>query len=148
MAFPLRKSLFALAVFSAVPLLIACPKKTTPEVDAAPPPAPPEEDAAPVELAPLEEEDAGIEEDADADAGKKVGVAVSTNVARLKQCCGQLRTQAKTMGPSPEAGMLQAAAAQCDVLAAQAGPKGTAPEMGVLRGVLGGRNIPAICAGF
>ena len=141
-----RRTLFALAVFSCMPLLVACPKKETPVADAAPPP-PPEPEASTVVLTPLED-DAGADADA-AEAGKKfTGTGVSTNVARLRQCCGQLRTQAKAMGASPEAGFLVGAAAQCDGLAAQAGPGANAPELGILRTALAGRNLPPICAGF
>lgn len=141
-----RRTLFALAVFSCMPLLVACPKKETPVADAAPPP-PPEPEASTVVLTPLED-DAGADADA-AEAGKKfTGTGVSTNVARLRQCCGQLRTQAKAMGASPEAGFLVGAAAQCDGLAAQAGPGANAPELGILKTALAGRNLPPICAGF
>lgn len=148
MALSTRRTVFALAIFSAMPLLVACPKKDPPAVvDAAPPP-PPEQDSAPLVLTTLEE-DAGADADADADAAKKAtGPGVPTNVARLRQCCGQLRTQAKAMGASPEAGMLLGAAAQCDGLAAQAGPGANAPELGILKTALAGRNIPPICAGF
>jgi hypothetical protein len=141
-----RRTVFAFAIFSALPLLVACPKKEVPPaVDAAPPP-PPEPEASTVVLTPLED-DAGA--DADADAAKKAtGPGVPTNVARLRQCCGQLRTQAKAMGASPEAGMLLGAAAQCDGIAAQAGGAGNAPELGLLKAALAGRNIPPICAGF
>jgi hypothetical protein len=145
MALSTRRTVFALAIFSALPLLVACPKKETPAVDAAPPPAP-EPDAAPLVLTALEEDASA---DADADAAKKAtGPGVSTNVMRLRQCCGQLRTQARAMGASPEAGMLMAAAAQCDGLAAQAGPGVNAPELGILKGALAGRNLPPVCAGF
>jgi hypothetical protein len=147
MALSRSRTVFALAIFSALPLLVACPKKETPAVDAAPPPAP-EPDSAPLVLTTLEE-DAGADADADADAAKKAtGPGVPTNVARLRQCCGQLRTQAKAMGASPEAGMLLGAAAQCDGLAAQAGPGANAPELGLLKTALAGRNIPPVCAGF
>lgn len=141
-----RGGLFALAASSAIPLLAACPKKETPAiVDAAPPP-PPVEDAAPLVLVPVEE-DAGV--DAGADAGpKKYGPAVNANVARLKQCCAALGAQAKQLGASPEAGMLQQAAAQCSAMAGQAGASGNAPELGVLRTLLAGRTVPAVCAGF
>ena len=142
-----RRTIFSLVVFSAVPLLVACPKKETPVADAAPPPPPPPE-ASTTELVPLEE-DAGLDAAADADAAKKpTGPGVSTNVARLKQCCNQLRIQAKAMGSSPEAGMLLNAATQCDTLAAQAGPSGNAPELNVLKGLLAGRNLPPVCQGF
>ena len=140
-----RRTLFALAVFSAVPLLVACPKKETPP----PPPeaaAPVVEDAGTTVLMPIEEDAAA---DADAEAGKKAtGPGVSTNVARLKQCCNQLAIQAKAMQNTPEGGMFQQAAAQCNATAASLGPNATAPEMGAIKTLLAGRNIPPICAGF
>ena len=146
MALSSRRALFAVAIFSAVPLLVACPKKDPPPPDAAPPPAA-EPETGTVVLAPLEE-DAGLDAADAAEASKKLGPGVPTNVARLRQCCGQLRTQAKALGASPEAGMLLAGAAQCDSLAAQAGPGANAPELGILKTALAGRNIPPICAGF
>ena len=147
MALSSRRALFAAAIFSAVPLLVACPKKDPPAPDAAPPP-PPEPEASTLVLAPLEE-DAGADADADADAAKKpTGPGLSANVLRLRQCCGQLRTQAKALGASPEAGMLLQGAVQCDVLANQAGPAGNAPELGILKAALAGRNIPPVCQGF
>ncbi len=145
MALSSRKALFAVAIFSAMPLLVACPKKDPPAPDAAPPP--PEPDSATVVLAPLEE-DAGLDAADAADAFKKLGPGVPTNVARLRQCCGQLRIQAKALGASPEAGMLLAAAAQCDVVALQAGSGTSAPELGPLKAALAGRNIPPVCQGF
>ena len=141
-----RRAFFALAVFSAMPLLVACPKKETPVlVEAAPPP--PEPDAAPLVLTTLEE-DAAADADAADGAKKATGPGVPTNVARLRQCCGQLRTQAKALGASPEQGFLLGAAAQCDGLAAQAGPGANAPELGILKSALAGRNLPPVCAGF
>lgn len=146
MALSSRRALFAVAIFSAVPLLVACPKKDPPAPDAAPPPPPEVEASATVVLTPLEE-DAGADADA-ADAAKKAtSPGVSTNVARLRQCCGQLRIQARALGASPEAGMLSAAAQQCDGLAGQAGG-GNAPELGLLKTLLAGRNIPPVCQGF
>ena len=143
-----RRIVVALFVCSAVPLLAACPKKETPQVDAAPPPAAPEEDVQ-TNLVPMEE-DAGEVADADADAPVKkyTGGAVNTNVARLKQCCAALSAEAKRMGSSPEAGMFTTAAAQCTQLATQIGPSGNAPELGAIRALLVGRNVPAVCAGF
>lgn len=148
MAYRARRVLFAVAVFSAAPLLVACPKKETPVVvDAEPPPPPPVEDSGPLVIEPLEPEDAGV--DADAEPPKKLtGTPVNTNVARLKQCCNQLAAEAKRLGPSPEAGMFQQAAAQCSAMATAAGPSGNAPELGALKTLLAGRTIPPVCAGF
>jgi hypothetical protein len=147
MALTPRRTVFALAVFCFVPALAACPKKEPPPVpDAAPPPPPPQEEAS--VLMPMED-DAGADADAGVDAGKKwTGTAVPTNVARLKQCCNQLRIQAKAMGASPEAGMLLNAATQCDTMANAAGPNANVPELGAIKTLLAGRNIPAVCAGF
>lgn len=143
----IRRTLCVLAVFGAIPMVAGCPKKEEPPAapDAAPPPPPP--DAAPTVLEPLEE-DAGDDADADAEPPKKAGGHYNPNVARLKQCCNQLKSEAKRLGSAPEAGMLAAAAAQCSTMAAQVGPKGTAPEMGVLRGLLKGRTVPPVCRGF
>lgn len=70
------------------------------------------------------------------------------NLARLQQCCSALAAEAKRLGNSPEAGMVNSAAQQCTALVKAAGPSGNAPEMGVLRGLLAGRNIPPVCSGF
>jgi hypothetical protein len=146
MHLPTRRTIFAFAVFSFLPALAACPKKDPPAI-VDPPPPPPEPEAGPVDLAPIEE-DAGEDVDA-AEAGpKKYTGTYNPNVARLKQCCGALRAEAKRMGASPEAGMFLQAAASCDGLAAQAGAKGTAPELGVVRNLLAGRTVPPVCRGF
>ena len=79
---------------------------------------------------------------------KAAGGGGGGNLARLRQCCAALAAEAKRLGSSPEAGMINSAAAQCNTLVAAAGPSGTAPELGALRTALAGRNIPAICAGF
>lgn len=139
-----RRMLFALAVFS-IPLLVACPKKETPQPPEAAAP-PPVEEASTTNLVPLEEPDAMVEDVVE--AGKKLGPGVPTNVARFKQCCNQLSIQAKAMANSPEGGMFQQAAAQCNAMAASLGPNAQAPEMGAIKAVLAGRNIPAVCAGF
>jgi hypothetical protein len=144
-----RKVLVAFAVFGALPLAVACEHKPTVV------------DAGLVASDPGRTVDAWVEDAADAadawdawdaadaaDAAKKPGVGLPTNVVRLKQCCNQLRIQAKAMGVSPEAGLLLGAAAQCDTIAAQAGPSGTAPELGLLKAALAGRNVPPVCAGF
>ena len=146
MSFSPRRTIFALAVFSVMPLLVACPKKDPPPIDAAPPPPPPAEDVQTV-LVPMEE-DAGADADADAGKPKFTGPAVNTNVARFKQCCNALAAEAKKNPTSPEAATLASAAAQCNVLAAQVGPSGNAPEFAAIRGLLVGRTVPAACAGL
>lgn len=70
------------------------------------------------------------------------------NLARLRACCAALSAEARRLGPSPEAGLLATAAAQCMAIASQAGPNGNAPEVGALRGMLAGRQVPAVCSGF
>lgn len=137
----------ALTVLTLLPLLTGCPKKDPVVVDAGAPP-PVATPAATVEdLKPMEAEDAGV--DSGVDAGKKPGVAVNPNVARLKACCNQLGAQAKQLGAgSAEGGMLIAAAAQCNAMAAQAASSGNAAEMGVIRGLLQGKSIPPVCGGF
>lgn len=143
-----RRVTVAVAAFGVVPtLLTGCPKKEEP-LPMIPEAAPPVEiDAAPAVLEPMEE-DAGPDADADADAPKKAtGPAVNANVARLKQCCSALGSQAKALGSSPEAAMLQSASVQCSALAAQAGT-GNAPELGALKAMLQGKTIPPICQGL
>ncbi len=144
-----RSSLVIFALLGGAPLLLGsgCKDKPAPVDAAPPPPPPPEVDAAPAEIAPMEE-DAGVDAADAAEAGKKTGVGGNLNVARLKQCCGQLRAEGKKLGLSPEAGFFNAAAAQCDSIAAQAGPSGTAPELGILRTALHGRTLPGVCSGF
>jgi hypothetical protein len=147
MALSSRRALFAVAIFSAMPLLVACPKKEPPAPDAAPPP-PPQPEASTLVLTPIED-DAGADADAGVDAAKKAtGPGVPTNVARLRQCCNQLRIQARAIPGSPEGAMLLSGAAQCDALAAQAGPGVNAPELGILKTALAGRTIPPVCQGF
>jgi hypothetical protein len=138
-----RRALFAVAVLSAVPLLVACPKKETPVViEAGPPPV--VEEAGPTVIAPLEELDAGV--DADAAPPKKfTGPAVNPNTARIKQCCNALRAESKKQGNPPEFG---AVIGSCDQMAAAAGTTGNAPELGALKGLMAGRTMPAVCAGF
>jgi len=147
MSLSLRRTVFVLAIASALPLLVACPKKEEPApVDAAPPPQP-EEDVqtvlVPMEEPPLEE-DAGV----DAEPPKYTGPAVNPNVARFKQCCNAIAAEGKRLGNSPEGGLFTSAAAQCNAIANQLGPKGAAPELGVVRTLLAGRTLPAACAGF
>ena len=144
-----RSSFVIFALFGIAPLMLGSGCKEKPAaVDAAPPPPPPPEvDAAPVDIVPMEE-DAGVDAADAADAAKKFGPGGNLNVARLKQCCGQLRAEGKKLGMSPEAGLFSAAAAQCDGIAAQAGPTGTAPELGLLRTALQGRTVPGVCARF
>ena len=139
----LRKAIVGGAVFLVLPIVVACgDKKKVAVVDASPITTAVATDAW-VSVAP--EEDAA---DA-ADAAKKVGVGVSTNVVRLRQCCGQLRTQARPILTTPEGAALLQAAVQCDAMAAQAGAsKANAPELGLLKTALAGRNIPPLCQGF
>src|SRR3954462_13330065 len=99
----LRKGVLGFSVFLVLPIVVACSDRKKPEiVDAAPVATTPAVDAW-VNLAP--EGDAADEADA-ADAHKKTGPGVSTNVARLRQCCGQLRTQARPILTSPEGASL------------------------------------------
>lgn len=142
-----RRAFFAVAMWATVPVLAGCPKKTPTIVDAGLPE--PVVDASPEPpLLPMEPEDAGVDAGVDAGPPKYTGPAVNVNVARLKQCCNAIAKEAQRLGASPEAGMLTAAAAQCNVLAAQAGPTGNAPELAPVRGLLAGRQLPAACSGL
>ncbi len=137
-----RGSLFIVAL--AVPMIAGCPKKEAPPApDSGPPPIP--EDTGVIVMEPI------IEDSGPGDSGAKKaqgGPAVNQVVSRLKQCCNALSSQAKQLGPSPEGGMIQAAAVQCNAVVSQVGPSGNAPELGALKGLLQGRNVPPICQGF
>lgn len=144
----LRRTLVIVAFAGVAPTVLAgCPKKPPPPVpDAAPPPPP--EDAALTDLAPLPIEDAGPE-DADADAAKKVvGVYVNPNVAAIRACCAQISTQAKSLGASPEAGMLLGLAAQCNAAAGSIQTNPNSPEVAIFKQAMAGRNLPGVCRSF
>jgi hypothetical protein len=138
----------ACAGVSALVLLAACKEPPAAATfDAAPAPVP--TDAAPTVLVPLDE-DAGIVVDASRPPVRHAGSGLTSNQARAKQCCNELRAQAKTLGASPEANILTGFAAQCDMVAMQMGPTsgGQAPEFGALRQLLKGHTIPGICNGL
>ena len=145
------RPLTTLVIASMLPLLTAssCKKDPPAVVDAGPAPTPTPADTTPTDFQPLSD-DAGA--DTGVDAGQKphwTGPAQNGNVARLKVCCAQLSSQAKTLGTnSPEGGMLMQAAAQCNTIATQAGPNGNAPELGAIRLLLQGKNVPNACGNF
>jgi hypothetical protein len=143
---PARRAVIFFTFALAFPVFVmGCPKKQPPVVDAgeAPPPA----TSSVAELAPLVD-DAGDEGDGAPDAGPKkwTGPGVNPNQAKIQACCRAMRTQAKTLGASPEAFQLTAAAAQCDVFAKQVGPAGNAPELNQLRQVLRSVKLPNGCS--
>lgn len=143
--------LLAGACATAIPLLVAACKEAPPAAtfDAAPAAVP--TDAAPTVLVPLDE-DAGIGVDASPPPVHHAagGSGLTSNQTRAKQCCNELRTQAKSLGASPEANILAGFAAQCDMVAMQIGPTsgGQAPEFGALRQLLKGHTIPGVCNGL
>jgi hypothetical protein len=130
-------------------ILPACNKPPAAAVfDAGPPAA--ATDAAPTILVPLDE-DAGSTIDAAVAVVKRgVGPALSSNQTRAKQCCNALRTEAKTLGASPEANLLLGFAAQCDLVAMQIGPTSgvQSPEFAGIRQLLKGHSMPAVCSGL
>lgn len=140
-----RRVLFVLACTGVIPFLAGCPEKKPVIIDAG---APPPEVPTQTNLVPMEE-DAGVEGDADAEAGpKKYGPAVNPNVARLQQCCNALIAQGKQNANSPEGQMIINAGNQCSAAAKNIGPSGTAPEMAMIRQMLAGKTLPAACAGL
>jgi hypothetical protein len=144
---PARRAVTFFTVAVVLPvLLMGCPKKPPPVVDAGEPPPPPAASSV-AELAPLVD-DAGDEGDGAPDAAPKkwTGPGVNANQAKIQACCRAMRSQAKTLGASPEAFQLTAAAAQCDVFAKQVGPSGNAPELNQLRQILRSVKLPNGCS--
>ena len=122
---PARRAVIFFTFALAFPVFVmGCPKKQPPVVDA------------------------GDEGDGAPDAGPKkwTGPGVNPNQAKIQMCCRAMRAQAKTLGASPEAFQLTAAAAQCDVFAKQVGPAGNAPELNQLRQVLRSVKLPNGCS--
>lgn len=108
-------------------------------------PPPPLPSAAPASTpsAPLELaiEDAGSDEDADAEAGpKKTGPYKPA--ASLKACCSALAQNAASAPPPTNMYMMQAAAA-CNAAVAQGKDKGSV--VSIVRGALKGAGMPAAC---
>ena len=141
---PARRAVIFFTFALAFPVFVmGCPKKPPPVVDAGEPPPPASSSVA--ELAPLVD-DAGDEGDGAPEAGKKwTGPGVNPNQAKIQACCRAMRAEAKTLGASPEAFQLTAAAAQCDVFAKQVGPAGNAPELNQLRQILRSVKLPNGC---
>ncbi len=139
-----------LAVVGLVPWLAACPKKDPPPVvdSGAAPSAtvvdvPDTGDFLPLEL------DSGTDSGDSGDSGKKAtGPYVPPNVARIRQCCGQIQQQAKALGASPEAGMLLGLSAQCNVAANALQTNPNAPEVAIFKQAMAGRTLPPVCQGF
>jgi hypothetical protein len=142
---PARRAVIFFTFAPAFPVFVmGCPKKPAPVVDAGEPPPPASSSVA--ELAPLVE-DAGDEGDGAPEAGPKrwTGPGQNPNQTKIQACCNAMRSQARTLGASPEAFQLTAVAAQCDVFAKQVGPAGNAPELNQLRQVLRSVKLPGAC---
>jgi len=142
---PARRAVVFFTFALAFPVFVmGCPKKPVPVVDAGEPPPPASSSVA--ELAPLVE-DAGDEGDGAPDAAPKrwTGPGMNPNQSKIQACCNAMRTEARTLGASPEAFQLKAVAGQCDVFARQVGPAGNAPELNQLRQVLRSVKLPAAC---
>lgn len=66
-------------------------------------------------------------------------------LAALRACCSALSKEGKRLGASPEGGLLLQAAAQCQAVAANSAG---GVELAAFKSMLGGRKIPALCAGL
>jgi hypothetical protein len=142
---PARRAVIFFTFALAFPVFVmGCPKKQPPVVDAGEPPPPAATSVA--ELAPLVD-DAGDEGDGAPEAAPKkwTGPGGNPNQLKIQACCNAMRAQARTLGASPEAFQLTAAAGQCDVFAKQVGPAGNAPELNQLRQVLRSVKLPGAC---
>ncbi|HEX7600408.1 MAG TPA: hypothetical protein VF316_02340 [Polyangiaceae bacterium] len=146
------RAILGLGLAAVLPLvLLGCPKKDVPTVDAAPAPTPtPTPTQTETNLTPLDE-DAGSDASDASDAKPKwTGPAVNPNQLRIRQCCNAIRTQAKSLGTSPEAAQMVQAAAMCDgvSMAVTSTGAGQAPEFAPVRQMLAGKSIPPICQGL
>lgn len=142
---PTRRALTFFGFVLLPMFVLGCPKKAPPVVDAGEPPPPPSTTV--TELAPLTDDDAGVDA-GDAAAPKKwtgTGTASNPNQLKIQACCNAMRAQAKQVGASPEAFQLTALAAQCDSFARQVGPSGAAPEFNQLRAILRSAKLPSAC---
>jgi hypothetical protein len=141
---PARRARAAVVIFctSLVPLLLlGCPKKPPPPPPD-PEPAPTAEvDSGPTVITPLDEEDAGDAAEAEAPVKRKPGPPVNSNAVAIKKCCNAMRTQAKSLGTSPEANQLLQVATMCDTMAIAA-TSGNAPEFAMIRNALKGHQLP------
>jgi hypothetical protein len=144
-----RHLVVGLSIALSVPLLLASSgcKKDKPVEDAAPLPVATE--PAVVEVAPLEELDAGDAGDGDADAAKKYGTGGSAMGARIRGCCnaisGYLNNPLVKM--SPEGAAAKGYLGQCYATASAVDKNPNAPEVAQLRATLAGKPIPG-CGGF
>ena len=145
------RAILGLGLASVLPVaLLGCPKKEVPVVvDAAPAPTP-TPTVTETNLTPLDE-DAGSDASDASDAKPKwTGPAVNPNQLRIKQCCNAIRTQAKSLGTSPEAAQMVQAAAMCDgvSMAVTSTGAGQAPEFAPVRQMLAGKQLPPLCQGL
>jgi hypothetical protein len=143
-----RHTFFAFSTFCAAALVVlsgACKKDPPPPpIDLTPPPA---VDAGVVQLVPLDDAGDAAPEVAPPKGHGGGGAPTNANAARIRQCCNAIRHEAAKLGAAPEAAMMIAAAAQCDVVASQVAG-GSAPEFGQVRTLLKGHTLPAACSGM
>jgi hypothetical protein len=141
-----RQILFALSAAPALVVLFGACKKDPPPppIDLTPPPA---VDAGVVQLVPLDDAGDAAPEATPPKPHGGGGAPTNANAARIRQCCNAIRHEAAKLGAAPEAAMLIAGAAQCDVVASQVAG-GSAPEFGQVRTLLKGHTLPAACSGM
>jgi hypothetical protein len=143
---PARRAAIFFGFALAFPMFVmGCPKKTPPQTDAGDTTPPPASSPSVAELAPLIEDEAGADAAPEAGPKRYTGPAGNPNQARIKACCNAMRSQAASLGASPEAFQLKAVAGQCDVFAQQVGPGGNAPELNQLRQLLRSVKLPGAC---
>jgi hypothetical protein len=69
-------------------------------------------------------------------------------VAAIRACCAQIATQARSLGASPEGGMLLGLAAQCNAAAGSIQTNPNSPEVAMFKQAMAGRNLPGVCRSF
>lgn len=100
-----------------------------------------------VEVAPLEELDAGDAGDGDADAAKKYGPAGAG--AKIRACCNSISAYLNNplVKMSPEGAAAKGYLGQCYATASAVDKNPNAPEVAQLRATMAGKPIPG-CGGF
>jgi hypothetical protein len=130
-----RRAVFTAVLVTGIPLVLmaGCKKPPPPAPDAEPPP--PATSSGPLQLAPLDQDDAG---DAAPEASAKhwTGPGMNPNEAKVRACCARLQQTITAAGAmaTPE---MKALLGQCNGIAAAVHQNPNAPELSGLKAIPG-----------